>query len=64
VAYRTGFFVTLLVVAVVALIVFYMAGGSVDIDADVNSPNVEVEPGALPDVNVDRAPEADAGDGE
>lgn len=62
-AYRAGLLITILVVAVVALIVFYIAGGSIDIDADVRSPEVEVDPGALPDVEVDRAPDAEAGDG-
>ena len=61
---RNSFLITLLLVVVVGLIIFYMAGGSVDIDAEVNSPQVEVDPGALPDVNVERAPEADAGDNE
>jgi hypothetical protein len=64
VAYRTGFFLTLLIVAVVGLILFYWLGGSIDVDADVRTPNVNVEPGSLPDVNVERAPEAEAGDGE
>jgi hypothetical protein len=61
---RNSFLITLLLVVVVGLIIFYMAGGSVDIDAEVNSPQVEVDPGALPDVNVEQAPEADAGDNE
>lgn len=61
---RNSFLITLLLVVVVGLIIFYMAGGSVDIDAEVNSPQVEVDPGALPDVNVERAPEADAGDND
>jgi hypothetical protein len=64
VAYRTGFFLTLLIVVVVGLIVFYLLGGSLDIDADVNPPDVNVEPGSLPDVDIERAPEADAGDNE
>jgi hypothetical protein len=61
-AYRAGLLITLLVVVVVALIVFYIAGGSIDIDADIRSPQVEVDPGDLPGVDVDRAPEAEAGD--
>jgi hypothetical protein len=61
---RNSFLITLLLVVVVGLIIFYMAGGSIDIDADVNTPQVEVDPGALPDVNVEQAPEADAGDNE
>jgi len=61
---RNSFLITLLLVVVVGLIIFYMAGGSIDIDADVNTPQVEVDPGALPDVNVEQAPEADAGDHE
>lgn len=61
-AYRTGVFLTLLIVAVLALVVFYLAGGSIDVDADVRAPQVDVDPGALPDVNVDDAPEAEAGD--
>lgn len=63
-AYRTGFFVTLLVVALIGLIVFLWLGGSFDVDADVRAPDINVEPGSLPDVNVERAPEAEAGDGE
>lgn len=61
---RNSFLITLLLVVVVGLIIFYMAGGSIDIDADVNTPQVEVDPGALPDVNVEQAPEAEAGDNE
>lgn len=61
---RRSFLVTLLLVVVVGLIIFYLVGGSIDIDADVNTPQVDVEPGALPDVNVEQAPEAEAGDGE
>jgi len=61
---RRSFLVTLLLVVVVGLIIFYMVGGSVDIDAEVNTPQVDVEPGALPNVDVERAPEAEAGDGE
>lgn len=61
---RSSFFVTLLLVVVVGLIIFYLAGGSIDIDADVNTPQVEVEPGSLPNVNVEQAPDADAGDNE
>jgi hypothetical protein len=64
VAYRTGFFLTLLIVVVVGLIVFYLLGGSLDVDARVNWPNADVEGGSLPDVNVERAPEAEAGDPE
>ena len=56
--------VTLLIVAIIGLIVFYWLGGSIDVDADVRSPDVNVEPGSLPDVNVERAPEAEAGDRE
>jgi hypothetical protein len=63
VARRTGFFLTLLIVVVIGLIVFYVLGGSLDVDADVNWPNADVEPGSLPDVDVERAPEAEAGDG-
>lgn len=61
---RRSFLVTLLLVVVVGLIIFYMVGGSVDIDAEVNTPQVDVEPGALPNIDVERAPEAEAGDGE
>ena len=50
-----------LIVVVVGLIVFYLLGGSLDIDADVNPPNVNVEPGSLPDVDIERAPEAESG---
>lgn len=61
---RRSFLVTLLLVVVVGLIIFYMVGGSVDIDAEVNTPQVDVEPGALPNIDVERAPDAEAGDGE
>lgn len=61
---RRSFLVTLLLVVVVGLVLFYMVGGSVDIDAEVNTPQVDVEPGALPNIDVERAPEAEAGDGE
>jgi hypothetical protein len=54
----------LLLIVVVGLVLFYMVGGSVDIDAEVNTPQVDVEPGALPNIDVERAPEAEAGDGE
>lgn len=57
-------FIAVLLVVVVGLIIFYILGGSVDIDADVRSPQVEVEPGALPDVDVQPAPDAEAGDGQ
>lgn len=63
-ARRSGFVLTLLLLIVVGLIVFYMMGGSIDVDADVRAPSVDVEPGELPNVNVEPAPEADAGDGE
>jgi len=61
---RRSFLVTLLLIVVVGLVLFYMVGGSVDIDAEVNTPQVDVEPGALPNIDVERAPEAEAGDGE
>lgn len=63
-ARRSGFVLTLLLLIVVGLIVFYMMGGSIDVDADVRAPSVDVEPGELPNVNVEPAPEAEAGDGE
>jgi hypothetical protein len=56
--------ITVLVVLIAAIIVFYIAGGSVDIDADVRSPRVDVDWGRLPDFNVDRGPDAEAGDPE
>lgn len=59
---RAGFLVTLLLLAIAALIVFYVVGGSIDIDADVRNPQVDVDPGRLPDVDVDRANDAEAGD--
>jgi hypothetical protein len=64
VTYRSGFLITLLVVAAIVLIAFYALGGSIDIDADVRSPRINVEPGNAPDVDVDPAPEAEAGDRE
>jgi hypothetical protein len=60
--HRAGLLITLLLLAIAALIVFYIAGGSIDIDADVRTPQVDVDPGALPDVEVDRAGDAEAGD--
>jgi hypothetical protein len=64
VTYRTGFFITVLVAAVIALIVFYWLGGSIDIDADIRTPNVNVDPGSAPNIDVEPAPEAEAGDRE
>lgn len=63
-ARRTGFLLALLIVVVIGLIIFYLFGGSLDVDARVNWPNADVEGGSLPDVNVERAPEAEAGDPE
>ena len=57
-------FLVVLLVLVVGLILFYSIGGSIDVDAEVNTPQVNVEPGSLPNVDVDRAPEAEAGDGQ
>ena len=60
--HRAGLLVTLLLLAIAGLIVFYIAGGSIDLDADVRTPNVNVDPGSLPEINVDRAGDAEAGD--
>jgi len=51
----------ILLLAVGALLFFWL-GGSFDFDADVNAPNVEVDPGSvdLPEVQVSPAPPADA----
>ena len=57
-------FLVVRLVLVVGVILFYFIGGSIDIDAEVNTPRVEVEPGALPNVDVERAPDAEAGDGD
>jgi hypothetical protein len=59
---RAGWLVTLLLLAIAAVIVFYVVGGSVDIDADVRNPRVDVDPGRLPDVDVNEANDAEAGD--
>jgi hypothetical protein len=60
--HRAGLLITLLLLAIAGVIVFYIMGGSIDIDADIRTPQVEVDPGALPDVNVDRGGRAEAGD--
>ena len=59
---RAGWLVTFLLLAIAAVIVFYVVGGSIDIDADVRNPQVEVDRGRLPDVNVNEAQDAEAGD--
>lgn len=51
----------LVLLVVVAVVGFFALGGSFDVDADVNVPNVEVDPGELPNVEVSPAPSADAG---
>jgi hypothetical protein len=45
----------------VGFLVFRLLGGNVDVDADVNAPDVNVDPGELPDVDVSPAEPAEAG---
>ena len=56
--------ITVLLVFITAVIIFYIAGGSIDVDADVRSPSIDVDWGRLPDIDIDRGPEAEAGDRE
>jgi hypothetical protein len=54
-----GFLGLLVLLALIAVLVFFLLGGRVFFDADVDAPNVEVDPGELPDVNVEPADPAD-----
>lgn len=56
------FWLVLLLLVVVAILAFFLLGGSLDFDADVNTPDVNVDPGELPNVEVSPAEEAEAGD--
>lgn len=53
-----------LLLLVIGVVAFFLLGGDADVffDADVNPPNVDVDPGELPDVDVSPAEEATAGD--
>lgn len=51
----------LVLLAVIAVLAFFLLGGDIDFDADVNAPDVEVDPGELPDVEISPAEEAEAG---
>lgn len=55
-----GLLWVLLLLAVIAILAFFLLGGSFDLDADVNAPDVQVDPGELPDVDVNPAPSAEA----
>jgi hypothetical protein len=53
----------LVLIVVVVVIGFFALGGTADFNADVNPPNVEVDPGELPDVDVSPAASAEADSG-
>ena len=56
--------ITVLLVFVVGVALFYIAGGSIDIDDDVRRPDVNVDWGRLPAFEIDRGSDAQAGDAE
>lgn len=43
-----GFLIALVILAVIAIGAFFVLGGSADIDADVNAPDVEVSTSPAP----------------
>ncbi len=56
----------LLLLAVLAVVLFFALGGSFDFnaDADLNAPDVNLDPGELPQVEVTPAAPAEAGTGD